>query len=345
MSLGAPELPSDGDVTSAEMPVELRPVEETGETEILEDEEDVMETDGGGQEDEQVRTEQEDERRDPEILQREEDEREDADFGEFESGNGLASAVDGFESLPAVFDDAIQEDDPDVEGCSLRMRGASRRKTRPCSLPVCELENVIASTCEEPETPRSHYIRLHRLLHGLPSNRSESSKPEDEEEEEEQEEQEEEPDQVEAATPNGPRRSLPRSRSHQRLSELVQILDDQGRAPGAEAQVGGESEGEAELSPVPCCSHMVLGGEGGGGGGASRALKLGGSVFSSQEDDDDMEGLNGILELDTETGQAESTDGDGGERWQGVDDRRVQSPHAVVGNGELAGDGAGGRSE
>uniref|UniRef100_A0A3P9CF06 HECT-type E3 ubiquitin transferase n=1 Tax=Maylandia zebra TaxID=106582 RepID=A0A3P9CF06_9CICH len=45
----------------------------------------------------------------------------------------------------------------------------SRRKTRPCSLPVSELETVIASACGEPETPRSHYIRIHHLLHSLPS--------------------------------------------------------------------------------------------------------------------------------------------------------------------------------
>uniref|UniRef100_A0AAQ5ZRN3 HECT-type E3 ubiquitin transferase n=1 Tax=Amphiprion ocellaris TaxID=80972 RepID=A0AAQ5ZRN3_AMPOC len=44
-----------------------------------------------------------------------------------------------------------------------------RRKNRPCSLPVSELETVIASACGEPETPRSHYIRIHHLLHSLPS--------------------------------------------------------------------------------------------------------------------------------------------------------------------------------
>lgn len=46
---------------------------------------------------------------------------------------------------------------------------SSRRKNRPCSLPVSELETVIASACGEPETPRSHYIRIHHLLHSLPS--------------------------------------------------------------------------------------------------------------------------------------------------------------------------------
>lgn len=48
-------------------------------------------------------------------------------------------------------------------------RGSTKRKLRPCSLPVSELETVIASACGDPETPRTHYIRLHTLLHSLPS--------------------------------------------------------------------------------------------------------------------------------------------------------------------------------
>lgn len=52
---------------------------------------------------------------------------------------------------------------------SYNSHAPSRRKTRPCSLPVSELETVIASACGEPETPRSHYIRIHHLLHSLPS--------------------------------------------------------------------------------------------------------------------------------------------------------------------------------
>ncbi|KAM4687915.1 E3 ubiquitin-protein ligase HECW1 [Discoglossus pictus] len=50
-----------------------------------------------------------------------------------------------------------------------KLRNTMKRKTRPCSLPVSELENVIASACGEPETPRTHYIRIHNLLHSLPS--------------------------------------------------------------------------------------------------------------------------------------------------------------------------------
>ncbi|KAM4705947.1 E3 ubiquitin-protein ligase HECW1 [Rhinophrynus dorsalis] len=50
-----------------------------------------------------------------------------------------------------------------------KLRNAVKRKSRPCSLPVSELENVIASACGDPETPRTHYIRIHNLLHSLPS--------------------------------------------------------------------------------------------------------------------------------------------------------------------------------
>ncbi|XP_037693071.1 E3 ubiquitin-protein ligase HECW1 isoform X2 [Choloepus didactylus] len=51
----------------------------------------------------------------------------------------------------------------------LQLRASTKRKSRPCSLPVSELETVIASTCGDPETPRTHYIRIHTLLHSMPS--------------------------------------------------------------------------------------------------------------------------------------------------------------------------------
>ncbi|XP_012502357.1 PREDICTED: E3 ubiquitin-protein ligase HECW1 isoform X2 [Propithecus coquereli] len=53
----------------------------------------------------------------------------------------------------------------------LQLRGSAKRKSRPCSLPVSELETVIASACGDPETPRTHYIRIHTLLHSMPSAR------------------------------------------------------------------------------------------------------------------------------------------------------------------------------
>ncbi|CAL8278685.1 unnamed protein product [Lota lota] len=52
-------------------------------------------------------------------------------------------------------------------GCPVTIRTMPRRRSRPCSLPVSKLETVMAS-CSEPETPRSHYIRIHQLLHTLP---------------------------------------------------------------------------------------------------------------------------------------------------------------------------------
>lgn len=266
----------------------------------------------------------------------------------------MENATGGFEPQPVSPEDRAQAEDEDQEEeevCSLRMRGTAKRKNRPCSLPVCELETVIASTCEEPETPRSHYIRLHHLLHSLPSNQSESSKTEEEEEEEEEEEQDEDGAAPEPLTPNGPRRSLPRSRSHQRLSELVQILDGEGQALGSDDQVRdqrspGESEGEADLSPVPCCSHMVA-----RGAGAMRAASFDSarctksSVFSSQEDEDDMDGLDGILDLEVEPCQGLRTRTRDGTRWEEVPDTHVQSPHGIVGNGESPGAGTSNRSE
>lgn len=51
----------------------------------------------------------------------------------------------------------------------LELRVSVRKKSRPCSLPVSELETVIASACGDAETPRTHYIRIHTLLHSMPS--------------------------------------------------------------------------------------------------------------------------------------------------------------------------------
>ncbi|KAG8572567.1 hypothetical protein GDO81_012096 [Engystomops pustulosus] len=78
-------------------------------------------------------------------------------------------------SLPAEADkeqDKIIDEPEELsqqENNEPKLRNAVKRKTRPCSLPVSELETVIASACGEPETPRTHYIRIHNLLHSLPS--------------------------------------------------------------------------------------------------------------------------------------------------------------------------------
>lgn len=70
-----------------------------------------------------------------------------------------------------------QDEEEEEEGVSaleqgepgLQLRASVKKKSRPCSLPVSELETVIASACGEPETPRTHYIRIHTLLHSMPS--------------------------------------------------------------------------------------------------------------------------------------------------------------------------------
>ncbi|XP_032161251.1 E3 ubiquitin-protein ligase HECW1 isoform X4 [Mustela erminea] len=62
----------------------------------------------------------------------------------------------------------------------LPLRASVKRKSRPCSLPVSELETVIASACGDPETPRTHYIRIHTLLHSMPSAQGGDDGPEEE---------------------------------------------------------------------------------------------------------------------------------------------------------------------
>ncbi|ETE62627.1 E3 ubiquitin-protein ligase HECW1, partial [Ophiophagus hannah] len=75
-----------------------------------------------------------------------------------------------------------QDENDDEKESKLQLRTTVKRKSRPCSLPVSELETVIASACGEPETPRTHYIRIHNLLHSLPSAQLSSDDGEGEEE-------------------------------------------------------------------------------------------------------------------------------------------------------------------
>ncbi|XP_037612962.1 E3 ubiquitin-protein ligase HECW1 isoform X1 [Sebastes umbrosus] len=141
-----------------------------------------------------------------------------------------------------------------------------RRKNRPCSLPVSELETVIASACGEPETPRSHYIRIHHLLHSLPSAQQRAPSQEEEDtgegdntstiqdttstsptlktskdEERQEDEDEEDTTQSPSQVPECPgpccRRSLPRSLSIERLSELNQLLEGDGGGGGGHTAV------------------------------------------------------------------------------------------------------------
>ncbi len=182
----------------------------------------------------------------------------------------------------------LEGDGNEEEPCSPRMRSALKRKSRPCSLPVSELETVIASACEEPETPRSHYIRIHQLLHSLPSAQCHhDSQDEDEvldpESSEEvtvkpQEDKEEESDEDEVSEAQSPsivpecpkpccRRTLPRSLSIERLSELNQLLEGERPSPSTlrleseHMEVGGgfgsrrePRESECELCDNSCYS-------------------------------------------------------------------------------------------
>ncbi|XP_053322064.1 E3 ubiquitin-protein ligase HECW1 [Spea bombifrons] len=81
-----------------------------------------------------------------------------------EEATVLSEGCKDEEKNPEESVDICQEQDSEP-----KLRNKVKRKTRPCSLPVSELENVIASACGEPETPRTHYIRIHNLLHSLPS--------------------------------------------------------------------------------------------------------------------------------------------------------------------------------
>ncbi|XP_052403648.1 E3 ubiquitin-protein ligase HECW1 isoform X2 [Carassius gibelio] len=340
---GAPELPLDEETASVEMPMDI----ESAEAEAVEEE--------PLEEEQQTHPEQQEEAAAAESQEQIEQEVtnvevEDTPQEEAENDSAFAEGpAESSEDPAGVEEEAVSEqqpvsEEPDVdleECCSLRIRTTPRRKPRPCSLPVSELETVIASACGEPETPRSHYIRIHHLLHGLPSTAA-GPEPVRPQGVEEQEEDEEEGATLEphALTPNGPRRTLPRSRSHERLSDLIQMLDGDGQPLGAEGQTTGQrspGESEGDLSPVPCCSHMAQ-----RASGPVRAPSLDSArrsestVFSSQDDEDETDRVNGILGLEAEAGQgAKSREpGDGSCQWEEAPDSHVQSPHGIMGNGE-----------
>uniref|UniRef100_A0A8C7XK87 HECT-type E3 ubiquitin transferase n=1 Tax=Oryzias sinensis TaxID=183150 RepID=A0A8C7XK87_9TELE len=155
----------------------------------------------GGEE--MVQERREEEQRQEATLQTEEEasvERKDVgDEAELEASSGGAAAVEapseeastfqgnhtgGGEEAPTGVTEGGERSSPPCS-CqpllsNLNSNALSRRKNRPCSLPVSELETVIASACGEPETPRSHYIRIHHLLHSLPSAQQRAPSQEDE---------------------------------------------------------------------------------------------------------------------------------------------------------------------
>ncbi|KAL0966122.1 hypothetical protein UPYG_G00291180 [Umbra pygmaea] len=235
-----------------------------------------------------------------------------------------------------------QVEERDEGGCSLRIRTTPRRKNRPCSLPVSELENVIASACGEPETPRSHYIRIHHLLHSLPSaqpgTREElagegESRPEPGPDQLSPVYQEgsEDDEKVEPLTP-GPRRTLPRSLSVERLSDLALLLDSEGRHP--QGQVRGHQRVSDEDDMEPCCSNSCYESRARAPLMADASMSLGSSAFSSQEDED-ME-VNGAVCREL---------ADGMHQWQEAPATQVQSPQSFMENGESPVTGPNGRIE
>uniref|UniRef100_A0A8D0L1Y9 HECT-type E3 ubiquitin transferase n=1 Tax=Sphenodon punctatus TaxID=8508 RepID=A0A8D0L1Y9_SPHPU len=164
------------------------------------------------------------------------------------------------------------EKSEDEEGASaqeeednkLQLRTMVKRKNRPCSLPVSELETVIASACGEPETPRTHYIRIHNLLHSLPSaqmgsdGEEEQSGMENDEESTVKEMSEKdvvsetetvtaEPPPENGAEENFVRGTVPRSTSIEHLSDLnEQFLDGERPRTESESESSSRPSGDNE---------------------------------------------------------------------------------------------------
>nr|XP_048695074.1 E3 ubiquitin-protein ligase HECW1 isoform X5 [Caretta caretta] len=166
------------------------------------------------------------------------------------------------------------------EDNKLQLRTTGKRKNRPCSLPVSELETVIASACGEPETPRTHYIRIHNLLHSLPSAQMSSDGEEEqgggENDEESTVKEASEKDVVSesetlAADPppeSGTdeyfsRGTVPRSTSIEHLSDLnEQLLDGEHPMTGSESESSsrpyGDNECDTSCYSTSCYSDCPL---------------------------------------------------------------------------------------
>ncbi|XP_004840300.1 E3 ubiquitin-protein ligase HECW1 isoform X2 [Heterocephalus glaber] len=94
------------------------------------------------------------------------------------SGAGREEEEEEAEKQEQVEEEEVEMEEgeasnPEQGERALQLRALAKRRSRPCSLPVSELETVIAAACADPETPRTHYIRIHALLHSLPCAREE----------------------------------------------------------------------------------------------------------------------------------------------------------------------------
>ncbi|KAG7455422.1 hypothetical protein MATL_G00256570 [Megalops atlanticus] len=201
------------------------------------------------------------------------------------------------------------------EGDAGEHGGENERKSRPCSLPVSELETVIASACGEPETPRSHYIRIHHLLHSLPSA---------------QLGQDPAPDS--APTPRSPVRTLPRSLSIERLADLSRLLESEGVAGGPGTNAGGGCDASCLGSASRFCGHLRF-------SSVDSARMSESTVFSSQEDEeeDEEEEENSAFESAPDLAQSPEAreDGDGMARWREGTERTEMAapgPSSTVGD-------------
>ncbi|XP_077159085.1 E3 ubiquitin-protein ligase HECW1 isoform X2 [Paroedura picta] len=167
-----------------------------------------------------------------------------------------------------------EQEEEEEEENKLQLRTAVKRKNRPCSLPVSELETVIASACGEPETPRTHYIRIHNLLHSLPSAQM-SSDGEGEEDQGSVENDEEltvkevsekdavsemetmmaEPPAEDTAEEDFVRGTVPRSTSIEHLADLNEpLLEGEGPRTESESELSPRPNGECEMCDTSCYS-------------------------------------------------------------------------------------------
>lgn len=134
------------------------------------------------------------------------------------------------------------------------LRNTVKRKTRPCSLPVSELETVIASACGEPETPRTHYIRIHNLLHSLPSAQMDGD---GEEEEEEEEQNSAEIDEESTVKEMSEKDIVSETETMQADPSLENVADEADDPENSRSTLPHDSPSDHH----PVCNHLCVDGE------------------------------------------------------------------------------------
>uniref|UniRef100_A0A670JPA3 HECT-type E3 ubiquitin transferase n=1 Tax=Podarcis muralis TaxID=64176 RepID=A0A670JPA3_PODMU len=222
-----------------------------------------------------------------------------------------------------------EDNDEEKEKNKLQLRTTAKRKNRPCSLPVSELETVIASACGEPETPRTHYIRIHNLLHSLPSAQMSSDDGEGEEEQGSVVENDEEltvrevsekdmASETETVLAEAPHENRVEEASMEHLADLnEQQLDGEGPRTESESELSPRPNGDAEceMCDTSCYSPTNRFSSHTRFSSVDSAKISESTVFSSQDDEEEENSAFESVPDSVQSPELDREQGDGSAHW------------------------------